>query len=481
MVKIQRMAGYECTERRNETVSAFLIIRGHAPRSYLCPAVLRKSFAINMKKTAINRTFPIAMMFALFFIIAFVTGLQNPMGVIIKAQFQTSHLLSQLGNLANFIAYAFMGIPAGWMLGRIGYKRTSLTAIAVGVLGVAIMWLAGRSGLYGLYLAGAFVSGFSMCMLNTVVNPMLKTLGRNERQGNQLIQFGGAFNSVGATLAPVLVGYLMGSNEALRTIDRANPALYIALGIFAATFIVLAFSKIPEPHLQPASAERPAATPRLLGIRHFLLGLIAIFLYVGTEVGIPNIANLYMTQELHMDASVAGTIVGTYWLLMLVGRLVGGAVGNRIAVHTMLASTATLGLLLVGLFMLFSRTSVTVDLPVFRSDLSFGTEPIRLGLVFLILCGLATSVMWGSIFSLATAGLGQATAQASGIFMTMVCGGGILPAVQAWIADKTSFTASFVLVLCCLGYLLYYALRGSRPAAPRLSDQKGRSSAGSLA
>ena len=418
-----------------------------------------------MKTTSANRTFPIAMMFALFFIIAFVTGLQNPMGVIIKSQFQTSHLLSQLGNLANFIAYAFMGIPAGWMLGRIGYKRTSLTAIAVGLLGVVIMWLSGRSGQYGLYLTGAFVSGFSMCMLNTVVNPMLKTLGRDTRQGNQLIQFGGAFNSIGATLAPILVGYLMGSNEALRTIGRANPALYIAMAIFAVTFVVIAFARIPEPHLQPASADRTAPAPRLLRIRHFALGLIAIFLYVGTEVGIPNIANLFMTQELHMDASVAGTIVGTYWLLMLVGRLLGGAIGNRISVHTMLAFTASLGLVLVGLFMLFSHTDLTVALPVFRSDFSFGTEPIRLGLVFLILCGLATSVMWGAIFSLATTGLGPATAQASGIFMTMVCGGGILPALQAWIADRTSFTASFGLVLLCLAYLLFYALRGYRPAS----------------
>lgn len=418
-----------------------------------------------MKTTSANRTFPIAMMFALFFIIAFVTGLQNPMGVIIKSQFQTSHLLSQLGNLANFIAYAFMGIPAGWMLGRIGYKRTSLTAIAVGLLGVVIMWLSGRSGQYGLYLTGAFVSGFSMCMLNTVVNPMLKTLGRDTRQGNQLIQFGGAFNSIGATLAPILVGYLMGSNEALRTIGRANPALYIAMAIFAVTFVVIAFARIPEPHLQPASADRTAPAPRLLRIRHFALGLIAIFLYVGTEVGIPNIANLFMTQELHMDASVAGTIVGTYWLLILVGRLLGGAIGNRISVHTMLAFTASLGLVLVGLFMLFSHTDLTVALPVFRSDFSLGTEPIRLGLVFLILCGLATSVMWGAIFSLATTGLGQATAQASGIFMTMVCGGGILPALQAWIADRTSFTASFGLVLLCLAYLLFYALRGYRPAS----------------
>ena len=157
-------------------------------------------------------------MFALFFIIAFVTGLQNPMGVIIKSQFAASNLQSQLGNLANFIAYAFMGIPAGMMLQRMGYKKTALTAIAVGFAGVCVMWFAGRAGSYGIYLAGAFVSGFSMCMLNTVVNPMLKSLGSNEKRGNQLIQFGTTFNSLGATLTPILVGYLMGNEASARSI-----------------------------------------------------------------------------------------------------------------------------------------------------------------------------------------------------------------------------------------------------------------------
>ena len=120
---------------------------------------------------------PIAMMFALFFMISFVTGLQNPFGVIVKNQFMASNLESQLGNLANFIAYAFMGIPAGKMLQRIGYKKTALTAIVVGFTGVCVTFLSGIAGSFAVYLTGAFISGFSMCMLNVVVNPMLNTLG----------------------------------------------------------------------------------------------------------------------------------------------------------------------------------------------------------------------------------------------------------------------------------------------------------------
>ena len=134
-----------------------------------------------------NYVLPIAMMFALFAMISFVTGLQNPMGIIVKNQFGASNFMSQLGNAANFIAYAFMGLPAGLMLQRIGYKKTALAAVAVGFIGVGISYLSGLMSSFSVYLIGAFVSGFSMCMLNTVVNPMLNTLGGGGNRGNRQV------------------------------------------------------------------------------------------------------------------------------------------------------------------------------------------------------------------------------------------------------------------------------------------------------
>ena len=127
-----------------------------------------------------NYALPIAMMYLLFFMIAFVTNLCNPMAVIVKNQFEVSNAMAQLGNAANFIAYAVMGIPAGILLKRIGYKKTALTAIAVGFLGVFLQYVSGWNAIqsYGVYLAGAFIAGFCMCMLNTVVNPMLNTVRR---------------------------------------------------------------------------------------------------------------------------------------------------------------------------------------------------------------------------------------------------------------------------------------------------------------
>ncbi len=410
---------------------------------------------------------PIIMMFALFFMIAFVTGLQNPMGIIVKNQFGASNFMSQLGNAANFIAYAFMGLPAGIMLQRLGYKKTALAAIMIGFIGVLISYISGIVESFGVYLVGAFISGFSMCMLNTVVNPMLNTLGGGGNRGNQLVQFGGSCNSIGATIVPVLVGYLIGGQVDTASISDANPALFLAMGIFALAFIVLSFVRIPEPHLAAAAEmkkEKDKHSP--FSFRHFLLGTLAIFFYVGVEVGIANTANLFMTESvdkggLGIDTTIAGTIVGTYWFFMLIGRLLGGAIGSRVSSRAMLTTVCAVA----GLFILlaiFSPLTSTVNMPVFKSDISFGLAEVPIGVMFMILCGLCTSVMWGNIFNLAVEGLGKYTAAASGIFMVMVCGGGILPLIQGYVADGFGFLSSFWVIIVALAYMLFYAQVGSK-------------------
>lgn len=398
---------------------------------------------------------PIAIMFALFFMIAFVTGLPSPMGVIVAKQFGASAFESQLGFFANFIAYAFMGIPAGLMLKRIGYKKTAMTAVTVGFVGVGVQFLSGVAGSFAVYLAGAFICGFSVCMLNTVVNPMLNTLGGGGNKGNQLLLFGGAANSIGATIVPFLVGYLMGA-EAGRTIEKANPALFIAMAIFAVAFVVLAFSRIPEPHMEKRADK--AATDKYgpLSFRHFILGTIAIFIYVGVEIGLPSTANLYMTQQLGIDAAVAGSIVGLYWLLMLCGRLIGGSIGAKVSSRTMMIFVSTAGLAMLAAAILLPA-SAAVTLPA-----SLGGVKVPVSIVLIVLCGLCTSVMWGGIFNLAVEGLGKYTAAASGIFMVMVCGGGIIPALQGWVADMTDYVASYWVIFACLAYLLYYAVLGCK-------------------
>lgn len=414
-----------------------------------------------------NYLLPIIMMIALFGMISFVTGLQNPMGIIVKNQFGASNFMSQLGNFSNFIAYAFMGIPSGILLQRIGYKKTALIAVTVGFIGVGIQYLSGAAGSFVIYLTGAFVSGFSMCMLNAVVNPMLNTLGGGGKKGNQLIQIGGSFNSLNATIVPVLVGYLMG-NAAQATIKDASPALFLAMGIFLVVFIVLYFVNIPEPRLNKTNAAtdhkiKDKHSP--LSFRHFTLGAIAIFVYVGIEVGIPNFCNLYMTDTsdggLGLNPTIAGSVVGTYWFLMLIGRLLGGVFGGKISSKTMLSTTACLAALFIVLS-IFSSKDAVIGMPVFLSDISFGIANVPLKVAFLVLCGLCTSVMWGGIFNLAVEGLGKYTEAASGFFMVLVCGGGFIPLFQGFIADSFGYIESFWVIFAGAIYLLYYALIGSK-------------------
>lgn len=483
-----------------------------------------------------NYLLPIIVMFFLFAMISFVTGFQNPFGVILKEQLSLSNMQSQLGNLANFGAYLFMGLPAGIILQKKGYKFTAVAAVLVGLVGVTLMFcsslfdLEAKDATFTVYLLGAFVAGFSMCMLNTVVNPMLNTLGGGGNTGNQLLQFGSATNSLAATICPILVGYLMGSNLRNTTLTDARPALYIAMGIFALALIVLLLSRLPEPILQEAKKENfdknPKEKPTLRGAfkySHFVGGVIAIFLYVGVEVGIPNFANLYMTaptqteaaaivseynrqqsdpeylsqlqkeaddnanneayqkriidtkeytianqivngdlyEGLGMGAGVAGTIIGMYWFLMLIGRLLGGILGGVMKPKTMLTIVASFAIICLLCAICFD-SSIMIKMPGMNSDLSFNMHDVSITVLFLVLCGLGTSVMWGGIFNLATEGLGKYTAVASGFFMVMVCGGGIVPLLQGVVADWSGYISCFWVPLAAVSYILYYALIGSK-------------------
>ena len=403
----------------------------------------------------------IAIMFFLFAMISFVTGLQNPMGIIAKAQFGATNFMSQLGNAANFIAYAFLGLPAGFLLKGKGYKFTALAAVTVGFVGVGISYLSGVFGSFVVYLLGAFVSGFSMCMLDTVVNPMLNTLGGGGNKGNQLIQFAGSLNSLAATIVPTLAGYLIGEVTAQTQVADVNLALFIAMGIFALAFVIIFFSEIPEPELEAAKAEGAKkqegtmdSIKGALSHRNLVFGIIAIFFYVGVEVGIPNVANLYMTDVngLNIAAGAAGTLVGAYWFLMLIGRLVGGVVGGKVSSRVMMAAVSA-----VAIFFLLCAMFLPKDITM---TLLGATVPVSI--LFFVLCGLCTSVMWGAIFNLAVEGLGKYTSIASGLFMVMVCGGGILPLVQGAVADFAGYVNSYWVLVAALAYMFWFAVSGSK-------------------
>ena len=242
----------------------------------------------------------IIVMIALFAMIAFVTNLCTPMATIIKNQGPISNVLAQIGNYGNFVAYLVMGIPAGMLIAKFGYKKTALIGLSVGAIGILIQWFSGtldakeNLGLvFTVYLIGAFIAGLCMCILNCVVNPMLNLLGGGGNSGNKLIQIGGVFNSTAAVACYILMGALI-ADATKAKISDATPALMIALSIFVIAFIVILFTKIEEPEQEKVDL---GMVKKALGYRHFALGALAIFLYMGIEVGVPNYVQQYLSTE----------------------------------------------------------------------------------------------------------------------------------------------------------------------------------------
>ena len=408
----------------------------------------------------------IIVMIALFSMIAFVTNLCTPMATIIKNQpGGISNVLAQIGNYGNFIAYLLMGIPSGMLIAKFGYKKTALIGLIVGIIGILIQWYSGmldaaaNLGLvFGVYLVGAFISGLCMCILNCVVNPMLNLLGGGGNKGNQLIQIGGVFNSSAAVACYILMGALI-SDLTKAKISDATPALMIALAIFVIAFIVILFTKIEEPEQAPVRVDLIKGA---MSHRHFALGTLAIFLYMGIEVGVPNTVQQSLNAEGVIPPATVGMIVAVYWFMMLIGRFVGASIGNKVSSRAMITTVSSATILLV-LFGMFAPESILVSFPgVDWGSLTIIWQDIPVGIFSFLLVGLCTSVMWGAIFNMAVEGLGKYTAIASGIFMTMVFGCAVMMFIEAAVADMFGFNNSFWVVVFCAAYLLFYALIGSK-------------------
>ena len=398
----------------------------------------------------------------IFAMISFVTNMGAPFGNIWGF---TYPFAKAWGNLMNFAAYLFMGIPAGKMLIKYGYKKTALIALIVGIVGLAFQYLSSIAGdgtkvfTYDgipvalnliIYLLGAFICGFCVCMLNTVVNPMLNILGGGGNRGNQFIQIGGTLNSLTATLTPMLTGILVGTVTAKTSMSNVAPLLFIGMAVFAISFFVISRVQIPEPTL---GKEQPKYERSPLAFRHCLLGVIANFFYVGIEIGIPMHLQFYVTElGFEGSAAVGGVIAGIYWILMMVGRATSSVISGKVSTSLQMTVVSTVAILLLLIAIFMPETSTV----------SYDGHDIPIKAFFIAACGLCTSIMWGGIFNLSVEGLGKYTEAASGIFMTMVVGGGIMPLIQQAIASSAGNIASYWLVIAMLAYILFYALVGCK-------------------
>lgn len=408
--------------------------------------------------------------------IAFVTYLGQPLSNVWKAQeaIKNSTMLAMLGNAMVFVAYLFMGIPAGKLLGKVGYKKTALIGIAAGFVAMAVQLLSGKLPMaegsivlpYGVYLVGGFIGGISACLLNMVVNPMLNLLGGGGKRGNQLNMAGMTFNSLTATVTPLIVGSLIGAVTAETSMADCDLLMYIALGVFAVSFAIISMIAIKDPEQAVVTERIGAFAP--LRFRHCLLGVLAIFAYMGVEAGIPGVMTQWLTSEggplatTGNAASIAGAVVSVYFLLMFVGRLIGAAIGGKVSSRTMMTVTSSAAILFIVIGTL--TTGVAAKMPVLDGGVKMVSVP--LAAVSFALCGLCASVMWPAIFNLATEKLGKYTAAASGLFMMMVFGGFVFQILQGLLIDSgVSYMASFIVPGLALAYILLYTVGFSKPAA----------------
>lgn len=397
----------------------------------------------------------IAVMFGMVFMVGFVTMFTGPLAAVVKAQFGASNALSQFGSSANFLAYLFMGVPCGMILKRRGYRFSSLAAVSVGIVGVALQVLAGFVASFGVYVVGAFVAGLSMCMLNVVANPMMNTLGGGGKGGNRLVQYGCTFNSVGGMSSPLILGFLIGNEVAKANVLDALPVQAAALAFFVFGLVVIMKADIPEPHLEPDAPSPWGDIFAAFKFRHFALGALAMFLFEPVECGICNMVNLYLTAEgtpAYVGAVVGGAMVSAYCALMMVGRFGAGMFGNRISPRAMISSAAVFCIALLV---------AAVNVPFVKVAVPFTSTAVPLSAVLMTLCGLGISVMFGGIFNLATEGLGRLVPVASGITMSLVSGGALL-AVIGVVTDRFGILSSCWVFAGFLAYILFFAVAGSR-------------------
>lgn len=397
-------------------------------------------------------------MFFIFAMISFVTNMAAPFGNIWGMSYNWAGMA---GNLMNFTAYLIMGIPAGNMLIKYGYKKTALIALIIGAIGLGVQLLSGVVNNIFVYLLGALICGFCVCMLNTVVNPMLNLLGGGGNTGNQLVQAGGTLNSLSATATPILTGFLVGTLTKDSFPDVA-PLIITGIVVFLAAFFVISAIQINEPQgdLKNVTYEKSP-----LAFRHCLLGIIAIFFYVGIEIATPGMMNQWISREGGFEgaAAVAGSLAGIYWFLMLCGRLISTVISGKVSTRAQMITVSTVGIALIvaAIFTGDVTTTLNIDLNIIKIE----NATVPLSCVFIFLCGLCTSVMWGGIFNLSTEGLGKYTAKASGLFMVMVFGGGMMPFFQDLVLVQQfgiSYLNSYWLIVAMLAYILYYAIWGCK-------------------
>ncbi len=387
----------------------------------------------------------------LFFMWAFLTEMNGVLVPFVKKVFDFGYAQAILVQFCFFIAFALMAIPASRLLERIGYRRGIILGLAAMGVGCLLFIPASRMVVFPLFLGALFVLATGVTMLQVAANPYVAVLGRPEGAASRL-NLAQGFNSVAKIIAPLFGSYFI--LKGLSDLPKAEAAAavqwpYIGLGV--ALFLVAGvffFIRLPDMEdiaaLQAGPAEKGSKT--IWEYPHLLLGAVAIFMYVGAEVAVASYMINFVGLEhiAGLEEADAGRYLSLYWGGLMVGRFVGAALLQKLKSQWLLALNAVLSILL-----LFVAVSTSGAVAMWS----------------LILLGLCNSIMWSNIFTLAIDGLGSLTSQGSGLLVTAIVGGAVIPLLMGLLADRVGLQPSYLILVVCYGYILFYALRGWRADA----------------
>ena len=386
---------------------------------------------------------PLTLMVSLYFGIGFITALNDILIPHFKDLFHLTNVTALLVQFCFFGAYFVMSLPSGWIVGRIGYKRGIVVALSVMGLGLLLFLPASVVILYPLFLFALFVVGSGLALLQVAINPYVGALGPPDTAASRL-NLAGFLNSSATTIAPkvgaAFIFIAAGATTAQLARSVRVPYFILAVCAFAMATLV-AFVHLPDVIDRGSSASQ--ADGSAWRFNHLRLGALAIFFYVGAEVAIGSILINFLGQPSMGSLShhAAATYVSLYWGGTGIGRLIGFFALQKIRAQRALAFVSLIASLLVII------TLVTHG---------------HVAMWAIVSCGLFNSIMWPCIFPLSLEGLGRFTSQGSGILVTMVVGGAVIPEIQGFLADRFGYQPSFAIVLLCYAYILFFALRGHR-------------------
>ncbi|MBB5342355.1 sugar MFS transporter [Tunturibacter empetritectus] len=401
-----------------------------------------------------NYTVPLMLMVSLYFGIGFITALNDILVPHFKDLFHLTNVTALLVQFCFFGAYFVMSLPSGWIVGRIGYKSGIVVALSVMGLGLLLFLPASVIIFYPLFLFALFVVGSGLALLQVAINPYVGALGPPETAASRL-NLAGFFNSIATTSAPrvgaAFIFIAAGASTAQLAHSVRKPYLILAICAFAMA-VITAFVQLPD--VIERGGSKSGTDGSAWSFSHLRLGALAIFFYVGAEVAIGSIMITYLGQPSMggLSHEVAARYVSYYWGLSLIGRFVGYFAMQRIRAQRALAVVSLIAAVLITL---------TVA--------AHG----HIAMWAVVFCGLCNSVMWPCIFPLAVKGMGRFTSQGSGILITMVVGGAVIPEIQGFLADTLGYQHSFAIVLLCYAYIFFFAIRGHRNlnSADALSSQ----------